>query len=113
LRLLVDEDISPRTADFLRQQGFDVKEVIDISKGGDDRYVVELAIEQDRWIITQDKDFGEIYYFSDRELRIAVVRPSTQSVEAVNDILENHLSGLEREEYGLFILQEDKIRKLS
>lgn len=40
------------------------------------------------------------------------MRPSTQSVEAVNDILENHLSGLERKEYGLFILQEDKIRKL-
>lgn len=44
MRLLVDEDISPKTSDFLRQHGFDAKEVIDISKGGDDRDVVELAI---------------------------------------------------------------------
>jgi predicted nuclease of predicted toxin-antitoxin system len=83
-----------------------------VDKGVDDTRVVELALEEDRWIITQDKDFGEIYYFSDTELSIAVVRPSSQSVEAVNRILESHLRKIEADEYGLFILGEDRIRKL-
>lgn len=113
MNFLIDEDLSPLTAKFLESKGHDVKLVRDHFMGAEDRKVVELAIKEDRTIITQDKDFGNIYYFSERgEITVVVVRPTVQSVDNVNKILDAHLDKLDEDETGLYILQEEKYRVL-
>lgn len=88
-------------------------QVRNLDLGADDSEVVEIALQKERCIVTQDKDFGEIYYFSNPEdLKVAVVRPSKQKVEIFNRILKNQLPEIETEENGLFILKEDRVRKL-
>jgi predicted nuclease of predicted toxin-antitoxin system len=110
LRLLIDENISPQTASFLRELGHDVESVRRIEMGADDEAIVETALEEGRAIITQDTDFGNIYYFAERsQLTVVVVRPSTQSVETINEILEKFLNRADAE-HGLYILTETGVR---
>ena len=48
----------------LKQIGFDSVSVIDCMKGAEDEDVMKKAVEEDRVIITNDKDFGRLvrYY---------------------------------------------------
>lgn len=60
MRLLVDECCDPRLVAALRQAGHDVRYVLEIHPGASDEEVVALSMEQDRFLITEDKDFGEL-----------------------------------------------------
>ncbi|MCP4113758.1 MAG: hypothetical protein GY749_50890 [Desulfobacteraceae bacterium] len=59
LKILTDENISPRAVSFLRKKGIDV---IDTKEeewhGKDDEYLLEKAFEDNRFILTHDSDFG-------------------------------------------------------
>lgn len=60
MRLLVDECCDPRLVAALRQAGHDVRYVLESDSGATDEEVVALSVEQDRILITEDKDFGEV-----------------------------------------------------
>lgn len=113
MRLLIDENISPKTAYFLEERGHDVKLVRDENLGTEDAEIADMAREENRAILTQDTDFGEIYYFSRPEdLTIIVVKPPRQTVESINDLLEKHLGTIEDKGSGLYILAESGYRTL-
>jgi predicted nuclease of predicted toxin-antitoxin system len=61
LKILTDENISPRVVSFLRQKGTDV---IDTKEekwhGKDDEYLLEKAFSDNRFILTHDSDFGTL-----------------------------------------------------
>lgn len=67
MRFLVDECSGPGLAAGLKGQGHDVVSVFDGSKGLDDNHVIEMALSENRILITNDKDFGEKAY---REKRL-------------------------------------------
>ena len=52
---------------YLREQGFNVKAIRDINPSMTDTDIVQLAFEENRIIITMDKDFGELVYHSSLE----------------------------------------------
>ncbi len=61
LKILTDENISPRVVSFLRQQGINV---IDTKEekwhGKNDEYLLEKAFADKRFILTHDSDFGTL-----------------------------------------------------
>ncbi|MBF0121140.1 MAG: DUF5615 family PIN-like protein [Desulfobacterales bacterium] len=61
LKILTDENISPKVVSFLRQKGTDV---IDTKEekwhGKDDEYLLEKAFLDNRFILTHDSDFGTL-----------------------------------------------------
>ena len=61
MKFIVDENISHRTIKFLKELGYDVKGVSEHLKGSDDETIISLAIEEDRFVITLDFDFGPIF----------------------------------------------------
>jgi len=63
MRFLVDECTGPAVAQWLRLQNHDVISVYDEIRGADDRDVIQKAFGQDRILITNDKDFGELVFF--------------------------------------------------
>ncbi len=73
-----------------------------------------MAIEEDRALLTQDKDMGQIYYFSNRNyLEIIVLRPRIQTVHNIRKILERFLPEIgEREEKALYTVDETGYRVL-
>jgi len=62
MQFLVDECTGPAVARWLRKQGYDVFSVYEQARGMDDDDIVEKAYSEDRYLITNDKDFGEKIY---------------------------------------------------
>ena len=60
MKFLADENISHLTIKFLNELGYDTKSVP--LKGSTDEEVIDLAIKGDRFVITLDLDFGQIYF---------------------------------------------------
>jgi predicted nuclease of predicted toxin-antitoxin system len=90
MKFLLNENISPKTAKFLRLQGFNVKSLIEEKiRRLTDEEVVKLAIKEKRTIITFDKDYSETYYFLfNKKVSIIVLNLVNQTVENVNSILK-------------------------
>jgi len=61
LRILTDENISPRVVSFLRQQYIDVVDVKENGwQGKEDKYLLEQAYLDKRFVLTHDSDFGTL-----------------------------------------------------
>lgn len=58
LRLLLDENIGLRVYEELEKRGYEVQSIIAEKRGATDEEVVRKALEQDKIIVTMDKDFG-------------------------------------------------------
>jgi predicted nuclease of predicted toxin-antitoxin system len=58
MRFLVDECAGSSLAHWLREQGHDVFSVFDQARGITDDEVIQIALENQRILVTVDKDFG-------------------------------------------------------
>ena len=117
-KLLLNANISPETASFLRNLGFDVKCLLEENLGKiNDEEVVSLAKKENRIIVTFDLDFGQIYHFREQgKVRIVILRLGNQTVESVNTALEKFFKDFEKEErlqQGLVVVEEDRYRTYS
>jgi predicted nuclease of predicted toxin-antitoxin system len=66
MRFLVDESTGASVARALRELGHDVAEIAAGQFGATDSDVLEMALSQQRILVTNDKDFGEMVYRSQR-----------------------------------------------
>ncbi|MDP3948826.1 MAG: DUF5615 family PIN-like protein [bacterium] len=114
---MLDANISPLTAIFLRSFGFvDVKSLIEDGLGGiDDSEVAKIAECERRILITFDLDFGEMYYFAlKKKFGVIVLRLDDQRVEMVNAVLKRFFETgrpiLKRRGKKLIIITEAEIR---
>lgn len=62
MKFLADECVDAGLIDMLRTAGHDVLCVQERSVGLDDVAVLSLAAEEDRVLLTEDKDFGELAF---------------------------------------------------
>lgn len=62
MRFLVDECSGPTLAQWLQDQGHDVFSVYEQARGITDEEVLRIAVENERIVITVDKDFGEMIF---------------------------------------------------
>jgi predicted nuclease of predicted toxin-antitoxin system len=62
MRLLADECVDGRLIAGLRGAGHDVVTVRQASRGAGDRSVIEMARQEGRVLVTEDKDFGDLVF---------------------------------------------------
>lgn len=62
MRFLADESCDFAVVRALRDAGHDVHAVADGHRGIDDPDVLDLAIVERRVLLTEDKDFGQLFY---------------------------------------------------
>jgi predicted nuclease of predicted toxin-antitoxin system len=60
MRLLADENVSGLVVTRLRSLSFDVLAIGETRAGASDREVIAIARSEDRILITEDRDFGEM-----------------------------------------------------
>jgi predicted nuclease of predicted toxin-antitoxin system len=60
VNFLADECCDALVVDGLRRDGFDVLYVKEIAPGSDDDTILQMALGQQRVLLTEDKDFGEL-----------------------------------------------------
>ena len=98
LRLLANMNISPKTVEVLRAQGWDIVRVAQLlPKNATDQQILDLAREQGRTVVTQDLDFSALLALGGHDrpslvtLRLAVADPET-----VSQRVKGTLGGLEQ-----------------
>lgn len=62
MKFLADENIGLQVVKSLRNSGFNIKSVLDIRPGISDAKILSIANDENRILITSDKDFGELVY---------------------------------------------------
>lgn len=79
MRFLIDANLSPKIANLLKDKGHDAVHVLDINfHKATDQEIIELAVSEDRVIITSDHDFSRILSQS------KAIRPSLIFIKGMN-----------------------------
>jgi predicted nuclease of predicted toxin-antitoxin system len=90
MKFVVDECTGSFVANWLRTQGNDAISIFDDARGADDDQVLALAFDDQRVLITSDKDFGELIFREHRPHHgVILLRLHNQSPA-------NHIAALER-----------------
>lgn len=99
MRFIVDESSGKAVAQYLKGAGHDVHFVGDIMPQADDDEILELALDENRILITNDKDFGELVFRGGFEhhgvllLRLQDERPNHRA-QVVASVLKEHAERL-------------------
>lgn len=116
IRILANENISPKTVRFLKSLGFDAKRITDFGKSLKDVNIIEIAKNENRIILTFDLDFGEIFYRAgEGKFGVWVLRVKPQTVETAEKVLTMFINSAVFKKADLyrsmFILSPHRIRR--
>lgn len=62
MKFITDENLGIRVPKYLRTLGYDVISAIEVALSKPDTDILYIANEEDRIILTTDKDFGELVF---------------------------------------------------
>ena len=113
LKVLSDENISPKIVSFLREKGLDVLDTKEQSwYGKSDDELLEIAYRENRWILTHDSDFGALAIHQEQPywgiifLRVKNMQ-SRNVVRVCNQLLSNNI---DFSSAALVVVEEARIR---
>ena len=114
MKFLADMPISPKTVNYLKSLGHDIYRINEkgLSKAKDHE-IVELAIREQRTILTTDLDFSAIIAMSHKSTPSAIIfRLLDESYENINALLRNILPKVESEvvKGAIVIIEDDRYR---
>jgi predicted nuclease of predicted toxin-antitoxin system len=112
MRFLVDESCDFAAARSLRAAGHDVLAVCEITQGSVDHDLVLQAKEEDRILLTEDKDFGWLVFVSHLESPgVVLLRyPGTARASLANDIVRLVAEQAEKLHDSFVVLQPGQVR---
>jgi len=98
LSYLADENIHPSIVAFLRTEGYAVKDVKEENlNGSSDKFLLDLANNENRIILTHDSDFGTIVFTQQIDFKgIIYLRPGhfdpTFTISTLKSLFMNDFS---------------------
>lgn len=111
MKLLANENIPARALDLLRRQGVDIVSVLTIAAGLNDPDVLRVAKEQQRILVTFDKDFGDLAFRRGIETRgVILLRFTPSSPEHIARKMSALLDSATELENHFVVLDEERIR---
>ena len=112
LKFLFDVGVSRKVELWLKENGYDIKAVRDINPRLADKEILDIAVKEERIIVTMDKDFGELIYKSGLAHRgVLLLRldeaGSDEKLAIVRFILDNYSDEI----FDKFcVFQKDRLR---
>jgi len=112
MRFLADENVSRLVIERLRNDGHDVVSIAETTPGTPDDDILNAAGADDRILITEDRDFGELVIRQRLALRGVILLEmdrlaNATEAEAVADIVSAHA---ERLAGNLVVVEPGRIR---
>ena len=111
LKFLIDVNASGAVAEYLRERAFDIEEIRNIDPEMADESILDMGVEENRIIITTDKDFEEMIWLQNRKhpgiLRLENV-PRIERLKLLEDVLDRYSQVLE--DGGIIIAETHKFR---
>lgn len=103
MRFLLDQSADARLVPYLRSLGHDATRVgQDNPAGIPDTTVLEIAVAEDRVLITDDKDFGELIFRRSVPhqgvllFRLGDYAPLATKIARLDDVLAHHAEQLDQ-----------------
>ncbi|MBD2605023.1 DUF5615 family PIN-like protein [Scytonema hofmannii FACHB-248] len=118
MKLLLDQDVYAVTASFLIDAGHDVVLVgmIGLEQASDEE-ILRLAQEENRVLITRDRDYGNLVFVKAIGTGVIYLRVLPKTVKAVHNELARVLQSYSEAELigGFLVVEPDghRFRKLS
>jgi predicted nuclease of predicted toxin-antitoxin system len=110
-KLLADENIPSKTVKALKQRGIDIVSVADSSPGLSDRAVIEQANDENRVIVTFDKDFGELIFRQRIKVKgLILLRFTPRSPDQIAERIEELLTRKITIKNRVIVVRADRIR---
>ena len=99
MRFIVDECTGPKVAEWLNQNGHNVLSLFDDMPGIADTDILRIANVENRIIITNGKDFGEMIFKNGLNHHgIVLLRLESErfqnKIDVIKNLIENHLQDL-------------------
>ncbi len=93
MKLLLDQDVYAATARFLLDLGHDVVLVAGLGLSrAQDREILRVAQEQNRVLVTRDRDFGNLVFVRELSAGVIYLRVLPSTLNAVHAELERVLN---------------------
>ena len=115
MKLIADESVDYGIILWLRYNGYEVLAIEDSYKGSDDEEVLNISLNQNSLLITEDKDFGELVYrLNKSHIGIILLRLSGIDLETKNKIvlrsLKENLNNM-KNSFSVISAKQTRIRK--
>jgi predicted nuclease of predicted toxin-antitoxin system len=99
IRFLADENVSRLVIERLRAAGFDVESVRETRPGAPDKDILDAADSDNRVLVTEDRDFGELVIRQRLKVRGIILLEldrvtSAAEAELVAEVVRIHASKL-------------------
>lgn len=99
-QLLIDVNVGKAVEQWLRDNGYDIVAVRDIDPSLADSVILERGLLAGRFVITMDKDFGELVYrFGQGHSGVLLLRleahTSQEKIKAIDYIIRTHADDLQ------------------
>ena len=97
MKFLVDRCAGHRLADWLRDQGYDVREATELTPDPGDQALLRWAVSEQRILVTIDNDFG-LLVFHRNQPHTGIVRlpdlPAGQRIALMAKVIERYADAL-------------------
>lgn len=112
MKFLTDECCDFSIIKALRENDFDIIAIAESLKGASDREVLKVSIEEQRILITEDKDFGELVYAHQRAtIGVILLRFPLSNKDIMSKTVVDFIKKQGKSIIGKFIvIQPGKIR---
>jgi predicted nuclease of predicted toxin-antitoxin system len=112
MRLLANENIPLVAVQSLRAHGFNVLWIREMAPGSADEDVLALASEEERVLLTFDKDFGELAFRSGLPAKCGIVlfRIPMRSAEYLAQFIVNLMASRSDWSGQFSVVEVDRIR---
>jgi len=111
-RFIVDESIDFPVVSYLKSKDYDTTSVVEDYRSLEDIVILKIAFEENRILITNDKDFGNLIFKEKLSSKgLILLRLGNQSSNAKIKILEKLIRDYSGRFLGNFVVvSENKIR---
>lgn len=111
MKFLANENMPLEVIKQLKEKGYDVMRVDDVQKGMNDNSVLKLSIQENRILITFDKDFGEkVFRNGEAAKGILLLRFVPESVDFITRRMISFLEKSQELENKFIVLEKDRVR---
>lgn len=113
MKFIVDESSGKGVAQFLISKGYDVIYVGDFMEQALDESILEYASAENRVLVTNDKDFGELVYKKQKRVAgLILIRPKderpSKRIQLIQYLLDKHWHQIE----GNFVVITEKVVRI-
>ena len=93
MKFIVDAQLPKSLADFLSYKGFDALHTLDLpaKNKSKDNYIIEIALTQNRIVITKDSDFLDSYLIKQEPEKLILVKTGNITNFSLLNVFSNNL----------------------